>query len=165
MGDTKFYIAGAEATQRIEELTGERAAALKAARALSREIGAKEYATGNDFGHTQIHGFKFDDESKVDPKVLRKDKHGWWVPRRVKAARELEQKMWAIRIPGGMSVAKAIGVEWFFGGRWSTPGVQKLNDGRYLITVDSEAGAPAGCERISDIEAEALLAEAAGRAE
>ena len=151
----RYYIAEGELIRKIDALFDADKETRKAAARLKREIAADKFFTGEL--QCRVVGFSFADENAIDKKLWRRHpRHGIWQPRRgVKAGRELWERMNKIRFSSGGDFAAVIGVKTFFGGRWATPGVERIGD-TYLLTVDGEAGTPQGCRRISDIEAEEL---------
>lgn len=150
----RYYLAEGDEAAKIYALFADDAETRKAAKRLCRDVGATDVFSGQLQGG--VVGFSFADETTIDKTLFRYDARGCWRPRRgVKAGRDLWARMSEVRFHTGDDFAKAIGVKTFLGGRWCTPGVQKIGD-TYLLTVDSEAGTPRNCRRISDIEAEEL---------
>lgn len=160
MSGKRYYIAEGETREKLAAFKAAREAALNACRGLRDELGAARFSTMGGFG-TRLHGFTFDDDATADTTRLRKDKHGHWVPRtQSKAGRELKARMESIHIPDGMDLAEILHLKTIADAVWVTPGIAFPGDD-YLLTVAESSGEPKGCRRISDLEAEALLAEEA----
>lgn len=155
---SRYYEAVGETKKRVQQWIKDQEAAMQRAHELAKEFGADGFTHSRSI-LSRVVGFIFKDESKVDKKLFRKSKRGGdWVPRQsCKAGKDLQQRLQKdYRLPGGEGLAKAIGMEAFSGYAWRTPGMHVV--GRRILLVVPDDVEPKGCERVSDVRYEKLMA-------
>lgn len=159
---TKYWIAEGKAHDACEEIEVKRSRALSDAINLSRKYGGSRTNVITQtlyFGGSEIVGFKFSDEKKVDQKIFKrcKDLPCGWIPRLGhkegrEIAKQLRQSVYSLD-----KLLTAIGMKAIKGSRIRSPGIQ-LCGKKWVLSLPDDVK-PKHCRRISDIEAESMGAK------
>ena len=154
---TRYFSVQGKAREEILQLLYQDLQAQKDVKKLCKEFQAESAMLGSGFGHRSLSGFTF--KGPPDLKTWKKHREGFWTPRSsTKEGKALRKRLDAVKLIGGMQVAKIIGMACFKGMTCYTPGVEQYGE---LIVVKVPDYVTPKCEheRITDVAYELLESE------
>lgn len=163
---TKYYEVRGETEKKLKELFVKMKDARERMYAFAKRHGADVIGLSTSFGVDFVLGFK----SYPDLKIwkLSKGSKEYYRPRlSSKEGKALNEEMRGLsrEFPSGSQVAELIGMNWFKGSSWQTPGMFQCDVGpsRIILEVPDDYNPPPKLRtdlfRVSDVKAEALIKE------
>lgn len=163
MSQNHYYEASGVLLKQLRERQKQTDAAIKEMFDFAKRFGTNKIRCSMSYGVRW--SLDFEDESKVDKKLWKRDDSGGWRPKEsTPEGKKLaaEKKAIAERCPSGSELGRIIGLEELKGLRWRTPGMVTVGR-RVFLTVPPDYRPPKSLadqlKRISDIEFEKLTAE------
>lgn len=162
---SKYYRANAEVKAAVQEMFDAEEHAKGEALKLSRKHGGSRvtcYTARGAAGEFRIIGFRFNTPPDAKHWCQIKGTKDGWRPKRTGKGKKLDNQLKALRVNKMLTVMKMIGMDWMDDRlHVRHPGIRMVDEDVYLhVTDDVEAP---GCERVSDVEMEKIVAEAEAR--
>lgn len=149
MGDDQsvYYIAHGKSHEACERMFAERERVTKKVKAFLRRIGAESECV---IVEERLSSVRF--KKPPDSGAWKKTNRGYWAPRHsTKAGKAIAAEMASLVVPGPKWLANELGVGSTISGMsmWSGVGVERLDDGRYILSKhEGQKGDPPGARKI-----------------